>query len=423
MNVLVIGGGGREHAICYALNKSASISELYCNPGNPGIGKIANNTNFDFNNEDELISFCNSNKIELVVVGPEQPLTDGIADILMSNDIKCFGPSKFASQLEGSKSFAKNFMKKYKIPTAEFNSFTKDEIEGCYEYLNNHSFPVVIKADGLAGGKGVLISNDLEEAKDLTQQIFSGRFGIAGERIVIEEFMHGEEASVFAICDGNDYICLSPSQDHKRALDGDYGLNTGGMGAYAPTPFLDESLLDIVKRNIIEPVIEGMKKEGDKFIGCLYCGLMIDNQQVKVVEFNVRFGDPETQSVLPLLEGDFGNLLYSASCGKIDKTQVKILDKCIVTVILASQGYPENYSKGYEISGLEGLEKFDNLIVFHSGTKLENNKLLTNGGRVLAVCGIADNLQKARDIAYNGVDNLYFKNMYYRKDIAYKALK
>ncbi|TAL68584.1 MAG: phosphoribosylamine--glycine ligase [Bacteroidetes bacterium] len=422
MNILLIGSGGREHAIARKLSESSSVDELYSYPGNPGIWQYAPKA--DIKLEYPLvIDFCKSKKIDLVVVGPEQPLAEGITDILNEAGIKVFGPSKKAASIESSKGFAKEFMFRHNIPTAKYKIFDNENIKDAEKYLNGCNYPVVIKADGLAAGKGVIIANELHEAIDTLRSMFGGIFSDAGKKVVIEEFLKGEESSILAICDGKDFITLPSSQDHKRALDGDKGKNTGGMGAYSPAPIVNENILKKVEDKILKPAIEGMQSEGFPFIGCLYAGLMIDNGEPSVVEFNARFGDPETQAVLSLFEGDLAKLLYSAAIGKIDKSAMKETSgKFACCVILASEGYPDSYEKGYAITGIDEAEK-SGAIVYHSGTKTSTGKILSDGGRVLGVTGISNSLKGAIDNAYNAVGKINFANKFYRKDIGNKALK
>lgn len=424
MNILVIGSGGREHALCLKLYESDNSNNIYCNPGNPGIQQIAQNVQFDVNNEDLLISFCKDEKIKLVVVGPEQPLAMGIADKLRQNGINCFGPSEYASQLESSKSFAKEFMDEFNIPTTSYKTFESKDLSDCFRYIENSDLPIVIKADGLAGGKGVYISNDKNEAKQIAEDFFEGKFGEASKKIVIEQFLDGVEASIFAICDGENFILLPPSQDYKRAKDGDLGLNTGGMGSFSPTPFVDYKILEDVKTKIVSQVLKGMKSRKNRFIGCLFVGIMIVNNKPFVIEFNVRFGDPETQSVLSLIEGDLAKLFYTASIGSLEKNCISIKkDKYACTVILASEGYPENFNKGFEIKGLQNNSSLKDRFIFHAGTKIENNKIVNSGGRVLGITAVANSLKEAKENAYNLAEGIYFENKYYRKDIADNAIK
>lgn len=421
INILLIGSGGREHALAKTLSESASTEKLFASPGNPGIFQHAENAGINTGDFNEIIKFCKSKNIDLVVVGPEQPLADGLADILNQNQIKCFGPSKNAAQLESSKSFAKDFMARHNIPTADFRSFSKDQETEAIDYVNS-SDRVVIKASGLAGGKGVLIPENTQQAIENVRSVFDGQFGDAGDQIVIEEFMEGEEASIFAICDGTDFITLAPSQDHKRAFDDDKGPNTGGMGAYTPAPIVTEDILMLTKEKIIQPVLDGMAKDGNPFIGCLYCGLMITTEGPKVVEFNVRFGDPETQSVLSIFDGDLARLFYSAASGKLDQLSINQTAVGVAcNVVLASDGYPGSYQKGLKISGLENIND-ENVIVYHAGTKENEGQILTNGGRVLSVNARANSLEDAINLAYESVNKLCFDNIYYRKDIGQKGL-
>ncbi|MBI5325996.1 MAG: phosphoribosylamine--glycine ligase [Ignavibacteriae bacterium] len=422
MNILLIGSGGREHAIAKKLSESQSTDKLYCYPGNPGIMEIGHKTDIAKMDFQQILNFCNSNSIELVVVGPEKPLAEGISDVLTCNGIKVFGPSKEASRLESSKGFAKDFMLKYNIPTANYKIFNSNDKTNAIDYLEKCNYPIVLKADGLAAGKGVIIADNIENANQAISQMFEGIFDNAGKTVVIEEFLEGEEASILAISDGNDFITLPSSQDHKRALDGDKGKNTGGMGAYSPAPVVTSTVMNKVNERILKPALDGMKREGSIFIGCLYAGLMINKGEPKVVEFNVRFGDPETQAVLSLFEGDFAGLLYSAANGNIDKSKmIDTSDKHSCCVILASKGYPDNYKKGFEIKGIDKAIK-SGAIVFHSGTKRTDNILISDGGRVLGVTCVNDTLKKAVEQTYNAVSEIYFTNMYYRKDIGYKAL-
>ncbi len=422
MNVLLIGSGGREHALALAISKSDALDKFYCLPGNPGIQQFARPFDCELDNYYLLSDKCKVKEIDLVVIGPEQPLADGLADFLREKGINVFGPGSEAAKLESSKGYAKNFMSKYNIPTAEFKIFNAEEENLAIDYLKNVNFPIVLKADGLAAGKGVIIANNFDDAKTTLKNMFAGQFKDAGKTVVIEEFLQGEEASILAITDGNDFITLAPSQDHKRAFDNDQGPNTGGMGAYAPAPVVNDTVLEKVKNEIIKPVIENLKNEGNTFIGCLYAGLMINNNQPKVVEFNVRFGDPETQAVLPLIEGDFLRLIFSAARGQLKKDFVSdVVNGAACCVVLASEGYPGSYKSGYPISGIDKAEG-TGAIVYHAGTKWEDGILKTAGGRVLGVCAVADNLEEARDKSYRAAKLIEFENKFYRKDIAAKAL-
>lgn len=423
MNILLIGSGGREHAIALALSNSYSMSGLYAAPGNPGIFKLSLPANININNFTEVSNFCKEYSIGLVVIGPEQPLAEGIANYLLQENISVFGPTKKAARLESSKGFAKEFMQKYKIPTASFRKFSINESSEVHNYIDTLECPIVIKADGLAAGKGVIISKNHDDAHKTIDSMFGGLFGSAGNSVVIEEFLTGEEASILAICDGNDYITLAPSQDHKRIFDGDRGANTGGMGAYAPAQLITPILSERICRTIIEPTLLGMKNEGSPFVGCLYAGLMIKDGEPKVIEFNVRFGDPETQAVLSVFDGDFAKLLYTASIGKIDKSAIKSISNGFACcIIMASQGYPEHYEKGFPITGIDEAESHG-ANVFQAGTAIKDDILVSSGGRVLGVTGIGATLRDAIDESYNAVKKIHFDNMFYRKDIGAKGLK
>jgi phosphoribosylamine--glycine ligase len=422
MRVLIIGSGGREHALAYKINKSSLLDKLFIMPGNPGTKQLGENVKINPSHGDKVHQFCKDEKIDLVVIGPEQPLVDGLSDYLRNAGFRVFGPSQKAAKIEAHKSFAKKLMKKYNVPTAAFVEFHSDEYDKALSYLKESKFPLVIKADGLAAGKGVLICHNYNEAEKSLNEIFIDNvFGAAGERIVIEEFLEGEEASLFAITDGTDFICLPSSQDHKRIGDNDTGKNTGGMGAYSPAPVITESLLSQVENKIIKPTLEGMKKEGCTFSGCLYTGLMITNEGPKVVEFNCRFGDPETQVVLPILKGDFLKLLYSSAAGKLDRNAVQYSEGCAVCVVASSEGYPDSYQKGFEITGLDLHDK--RIIIYHAGTDENEDKIFTNGGRVLGITAVLNenDIRKARSKAYEAITEIHFEGMYYRKDIAVKA--
>jgi phosphoribosylamine--glycine ligase len=423
MNILLIGSGGREHALARAIADSPSVGALYAIPGNPGILKTFQHADVSAQDFTGICKFCKQNAIDLVVVGPEQPLADGLADRLILEGINVFGPISAAAKLESSKDFAKAMMLKYKIPTAGYRTFTALQRDEAHQYIDGHTLPIVLKADGLAAGKGVIIAENHFDAHMALDEMFSGLFGNAGNRVVIEEFLRGEEASIFAISDGKDYFLTPASQDHKRQFDNDEGKNTGGMGAFAPAPIVTESVLRKVEERVIKPLLDGMQSEGTPFIGCLYCGLMIENGEPSVVEFNVRFGDPETQAVLELLEGDFAKLLYSAAIGKIDKNAVKVLENTFSTcVVLASGGYPDDYEKGFEIRGIEeAINSGAN--VYQAGTKSESGKILTNGGRVLGVTAKGNSLAESINNVYAAVNFISFDKMIYRKDIGSKGLK
>lgn len=424
MKILIIGSGGREHAIALKLNEVKN-NQLFISPGNGGTVFIGKNVDLDLSDHFEVITFCKNNFIDLVVIGPEQPLVDGLADDLRNNGILVFGPSKNAARIEGDKSFAKNLMQKYNVPTAKFKSFFKTDFVKAIDYLRNGDFPIVLKASGLAAGKGVIIANDFDEAQiALNQMMKESKFGSAGDYVVIEEFLQGQELSVFVVTDGNEFVILPPAQDHKRIGEGDTGKNTGGMGAYSPVSFVSDELIEEIENNIIKPTLKGLSENDSKFNGCLYCGLINTEEGIKVIEFNCRFGDPEIQAVIQLLEGNFLELLESTAKGNVNRNSVQYNSGSAICVVAASGGYPDDYEKGFEIYGLN--ENFDeNVNVIHAGTKLENGKIITSGGRVLNIVGTyeANNLKYCKTIAYDALAKIKFNNIYYRKDIGYKAIK
>jgi phosphoribosylamine--glycine ligase len=426
MDILVIGNGGREHALIWKLKQSRSVGKIYCTLGNAGINKIAEPVNIKPDNISEIVKFAEGHNIGLTVVGPEVPLSIGTVDELLLKGLKAFGPSKQAAMLETSKIFAKEFMKRHNIPTAKFERFNEEEKKKAIEHLDIINYPLVIKADGLAAGKGVIICQNKIETEQTIHDIFDTKiFGSAGNSIVVEEFLIGNEASVFAICDGKNYIVLPPAQDHKKILDGEKGKNTGGMGSFAPADkIVTDEILNKVKKRIIEPVLRCMNEEGHEFKGCLYCGLMIDNaDDPYVVEFNVRFGDPETQVVIPLIESDLLDMLLASSDGRIKDYVLKIKSEFYCSVVLASKGYPDKYETGKVIKGLDKVDK--NCIVFHAGTKsAENGEAISTGGRVLNVVGRSGkSLKEAIENAYKNIDLIDFENKYYRKDIGKKGLR
>jgi len=423
MRVVLIGSGGREHALAQKISESYELEKLMIIPGNPGTKEYGENINLDIADTKIIVNYCKEQKIDLVVVGPEKPLIEGLADELIENGLKVFGPTKQAAEIEGGKAFAKRLMKEYNIPTASFEVFDKYNYEDALKYLHATNYPTVIKADGIAAGKGVIIAETFEDAKEALKEFFiNSSFGTAGDKIVIEEFMTGQEASVFAITDGTNFVILPPAQDHKRIYDGDKGKNTGGMGAYAPTPFVNDTELNIIAEKIIYPTLQALREKNSPFVGCLYCGLMMTNSGPKVVEFNCRFGDPETQAVLPLLKGDLLNLLYSAACDKIDRKSVQYNGGSSVCIVAASGGYPDNYEKGFEIIGLNQF--IPNVKIYHAGTTLKNNAIITNGGRVLNISSFIEenNLSRAKQIAYDAISKINFEGIHYRKDIADKAI-
>ena len=421
MNILVIGGGAREHAICYAIHQSSKLSKLYAIPGNYGISQLAECHIIDTNDFDELFSFAIKKAIDLIIVGPEVPLVNGIVDFFTSRKIKIFGPDQFAAQLEGSKSFTKDICKKYNIPTATYETFSN--AKDALVYIDNHSIPLVIKVDGLAAGKGVIIAETRDHAINSVNEIFSGKFGNAGDEIVIEEFLDGEEASYFIISDGESFIPLTSAQDHKRIGDGDIGLNTGGMGAYSPAPIMNKELEEKTINKIIKPTIKAMNDYGSPYIGILYAGLMIKDNEPKLIEYNVRFGDPECQVIIPRLENDLVELLVNVKEKNLDNYTLKWKENFAITVVLAAKGYPESYETGDEIKGLDAIDNIDDVEIFHAGTKTKNNKIVTSGGRVLNINGYGKNLVDAKEKAYSLVKKINWSGCYYRKDIGWRALK
>lgn len=425
MKVLVVGNGGREHAIIWKLKQSPNVNKIYCTIGNAGINQIAEAVNIKPDDIDTLSEFVKEKEINFSVIGPEVPLSLGIVDEFERNGLKVFGPGRYAAQLETSKVFAKEFMKRHNIPTAKYERFSSDEKDKALNYLALQAYPLVIKADGLAAGKGVVICEDLRSAEETIDEFFEAKiFGESGEKIVIEEYLNGQEASVFAVSDGEDCVILSPAQDHKKILDGEKGKNTGGMGSFAPAfKIVSSDVMNKVKQRIIEPVIENMKSEGYPFKGCLYCGLMIDKKDDPyVVEFNTRFGDPESQVVLPLIKSDFLEMLLAASEGRIRNYKLETGNKFYCSVVLASKGYPDKYDTGKEITGLDKTD--DDCIVFHAGTKPgDGGKVLSAGGRVLNVVGVSDkDLKSAIEAAYKNIQFINFENKYYRTDIGQKGL-
>lgn len=421
INILLIGSGGREHAIANSLYQSFSCGMLFAAPGNPGILELADKADIDINNHQSVVAFCMKNDINLVVIGPEQPLADGLSDVLTGVGIAVFGPSRYAAQLESSKDFSKRIMQSNNIPTASYKTFSAADLVSSHNYIDSCGMPLVLKADGLAAGKGVVIVQTYDEAHNALDSMFGGEFGNAGNKVLIEEFMTGREASVFVICDGTDYLILPPSQDHKRIGDDDTGKNTGGMGAFAPASIANEIVMNEVENSIILPILKALRDSGNPYRGCLYVGLMIENNKAKVVEFNVRFGDPETQAVLPLISGDFARLFYTAAIGKIDKDSVSIIkNKHSVCVVLASEGYPDSYKKGFEITLPDILQS--NEYIFHAGTTMSDGKLLSSGGRVLGVVAIGDEINQAIESSYKLAKKISFDNMYFRNDIGKKEI-
>lgn len=419
MKILVVGSGGREHALAWKLNQSEKLGKLYALPGNPGIKEIAECIEgISVEDIQGIVKKAKELNIDLVVVGPEVPLTLGLVDALEKENIKAFGPKQNAAILEGSKSFSKDLMKKYNIPTAKYEVFT--DADAAKEYIKKEGAPIVIKADGLAAGKGVTVAMTLEEALAAVDNVMES-FGKAGASVVIEEFMEGEEASLLAFTDGETIIPMIPSQDHKRVFDGDKGPNTGGMGSYAPAPVMTKELIAEATEKILKPTIAAMNKEGRKYCGCLYAGLMITSEGAKVVEFNARFGDPETQVVLPLLENDLVEVMLACADGNLKNINLSWKNESTVCVVVASKGYPGYYEKGKVIEGLDAAKNAEHLI-FHAGTKENYGKVVTSGGRVLNVVDIGNNIKEARDKAYEGVSLIKFDGAFSRGDIAHRAL-
>ncbi len=422
MNILLIGSGGREHALAWKLSQSKHTEKLYALPGSPGIASLAECiSGVSVEDNSAIVALAKEKNIGLVVVGPEVPLVNGLVDALTAEGIKAFGPTAAAAELEGSKVYAKVVMRRYKIPTARSEVF--GDASRAHVYVRQMRQPFAIKADGLAAGKGVILTKTVDEAVEAIDFIMKEKaFGTAGNRVVIEEFMEGEEASMLAFTDGETIIPMPASQDHKRVNDGDEGLNTGGMGAYAPAPVITPELQQRVMEEILKPTVEGMKKEGRPFKGCLYAGLMITDKGPKVVEFNARFGDPETQVVLPLLKSDLVEVMLACVDGKLAETKVEWADEATVSVVMASGGYPGDYEKGKPISGIAEAEA-TGALVFHAGTSEKDGVLVTAGGRVLNVVGRAKDIRQAVDKAYEGVGKISFEGVHYRKDIAHRALK
>src|SRR6056297_2661445 len=422
-NVLLIGSGGREHAIAWKLSKSPDLGTLYISPGNPGTAELGLNIKLNTDHFASVADFCKDHSIDLVVVGPEAPLVNGIVDYLEKKGIAVFGPKKSAAMLEGSKQFAKEFMVKYNVPTADYAVFSSDEFDDALKFVQSKdSYPIVLKADGLAAGKGVFICDSEEEVKKRLNTLKNDeKLQEAANKLVVEEFMEGEEASVFVIADGHTSHILHNAQDHKRIGEGDTGLNTGGMGAYSPAPVLTGEMLDLVKNEIIERTITGMQLEEAAYHGILYIGLMITKDGPKVVEYNCRFGDPECQVILPSLQNDLLDLMLSVTEQRLDEKSIQVDDHYPCCVVLASEGYPVQYEKGKVITGIDQID--ENAVIFHAGTIEKNGEIVTNGGRVLNVVGNGNTLKGAIDHTYKNVDNIQFSTKYFRKDIGHKGLK
>ncbi len=420
MIVGIIGSGGREHAICHSLNKSKKVNKIYCFPGNAGTSLIAENINLKLDNFQKLKDFILDKGINLVIVGPEQPLVDGITDYLEKFKIKVFGPNKIASQLEGSKIFTKNICKKYNIPTANFGVFENQTDSN--KFLDKSKFPIVIKADNLASGKGVYICENKEQSCEAIKEIFGGKFGQA-KNVLIEEFLNGEEMSFFIISDGYTYQNFGTAQDHKRVLEGDKGKNTGGMGAYSPSRLINSELEKKILNKIINPTLKAIKDLGTVYKGFLYAGLMIIDNEPFLIEYNVRMGDPECQTLLPKLETDLFEILNSCCNNELSKIEIKWDNKKSLCIVMCSKGYPDTYKRNIEIKNIEFINLQPNDFLFHAGTVLKNNTVLSNGGRVLNFVSLSDNFSEARNNIYKLINNLNWLDGFYRKDIGYKVIE
>ena len=420
MNLAVLGSGGREHAICYKLKQSSKIKKLFCIPGNAGTQKIAQNIKEDISNFEKLYQVIIKNKIDLVVVGPEQPLVDGIVDYLDKKKIKVFGPDKYASQLEGSKAFMKNLCKKYNIPTANFGVF--DNFDDASKFIKKNGAPIVVKADGLASGKGVTICQSIEEALKNTKEILEGKFK-STHQVVLEEFLEGEELSYFSIVDKNSYHFFGSAQDHKKVGEGDEGPNTGGMGAYSPSILLTKKLEKKIKKKIIEPTLKGMKDLGHPYKGFLYAGLMINKGEPYLIEYNIRMGDPECQALMMRLETDLLEIIDHAIKNKINNLKIKWNKKSSITIVLCAKGYPSNYIKNSEIKNLSKIKMNKNTQIFHAGTYKKNNRTYSCGGRVLNIASLSKSLVKARNKSLTNLKKINWIDGFFRKDIGWRIIK
>lgn len=416
MKILIVGSGGREHAIAWAVAKSPKTEKIYCAPGNAGIAEFAECVDIQAMEFEKLVAFAKEKEIDLTIIGMDDPLVGGVVDAFEAEGLRVFGPRKNAAIIEGSKAFSKDLMKKYNIPTAAYENFT--DPEKALTYLETAKMPIVLKADGLALGKGVLICNTLEEAKaGVKTLMLDKQFGDAGNEIVIEEFMTGREVSVLAFCDGKTIKCMTSAQDHKRAKDGDQGLNTGGMGTFSPSPFYTTEVEEFCEKYVYQPTMDAMAAEGRPFTGILFTGLMLTEDGPKVLEYNARFGDPEAQVVLPRMKNDILDVMEACVDGKLADIDLEFEDNAAVCVVLASDGYPEKYEKGFEIKGLDTFREKEGYYVFHAGTKFDGDKIVTNGGRVLGVVAKGEDLKAARANAYDASDWIDFANKYKRNDI------
>ena len=419
MKVGIIGSGGREHALCYAIKKSKKVEKIYCIPGNAGTYKLAQNIDLDINNFGLLKEFIDENKIDIIIIGPEKPLVEGIVDFLEKNNIKVFGPNKLASKLEGSKIFTKNLCKKYNIPTAQFGVF--DNLEKAITFLNQCKFPLVVKADGLAAGKGVYICENKKQAEEAIKEIFNGKFGKANE-ILIEEFLQGEEMSFFIISDGKGFKKFGTAQDHKRVGEGDIGPNTGGMGAYSPSRLESNSLDEKIINRIIKPTFRALKDLNTNFKGFLYAGLMIIENEPYLIEYNVRMGDPECQTILPRLKTNLFEIIDAVINENLDQINIDWFDSKALSIVQCSKGYPGSYENNQEIKNLDKIILLENEFIFHAGTKINNSKIFSNGGRVLNIVTKSENFKKSRELALSLIKKINWKNGFYRKDIGFKVI-
>ena len=419
MIVGIIGSGGREHAICSKIKESEKITKIFCIPGNAGTSKISENVDIEINDFNAIKDFCLKSKIELLIIGPEQPLVNGIVDFFKNTPINIFGPNKLASQLEGSKIFTKKICKKYNIPTANFRIL--ENLKDTKKFLVSAKYPLVIKADGLAGGKGVYICKSYDEAVIASNEIFGGKFG-GPQNLLVEEFLSGEEMSYFVICDGKSYKFIGSAQDHKRVGEGDKGKNTGGMGCYSPSRLFSVELAKKINSQIVDPALKAIKDLGSSYKGFLYVGLMIQNSDPYLVEFNVRMGDPECQTILPLLEDDLTELFTDCCKGKLNERKIKLSKKKSICIVLCSKGYPEKYKKNDLLKGLNNLSLKNNEYLFHAGTKILNDNVFAIGGRVLNFVSISENFKSSRDDVIKLINQLNWQNGFFRKDIGYKVI-
>jgi len=419
MIICIIGSGGREHAICKTISLSSKASKIYCLPGNAGTQQLAENIDLDIDDFEKVLKFLKQSKVDLVIVGPEKPLVNGVVDFLENNGIKVFGPRKIPSQLEGSKTFTKNICKKYNIPTAKFGIFEKKE--NTINFLKNSKFPIVIKADGLAAGKGVYISENLSEATEAVNEVFDGKFGIA-KKILVEEFLNGEEMSFFVICDGKNFKIFETAQDHKRVNEGDMGKNTGGMGAYSPSGLINKTLEKKIIDKIISPTLKAIEEMGEKYKGFLYAGLMISDNEPFLIEYNVRMGDPECQTILPLLKTDLVDIFNACCDGTLENLNIEWEEKKSLCIVLCSKGYPEKFINNVKIDNINNLKLNNNDFIFHAGTKQKENEIFSNGGRVLNFVSISSSFKESRERALKLINQLNWKNGFFRKDIGFKII-